>query len=88
MFHKIKSVLPLEDYILLVQFHNGATKTYDVKPLFEWKNVFKSLKENELFYGVYVDIGGYGVAWNDSIDISSEELWENGIDIESTTNNK
>ena len=46
MFHKIKSVLPLEDYILLVQFHNGATKTYDVKPLFEWKNVFKSLKEN------------------------------------------
>ena len=47
-----------------------------------------SLSEDELFYGVYVDIGGYGVAWNDSIDISSEELWENGIDIESTTNNK
>ena len=78
MFHKIKNVFPLEDYRLLVQFISGVTKIYDVKPLFGWKDIFKSLKENELFYAVYVDVGGNGIVWNDDLDLSSEELWENG----------
>ena len=81
MFHKVKSVFALEDYKLLVQFCVGVTKIYDVKPLFEWKNVFKTLKENNLFYGVFTDAGGYGVIWNDYVDISCEELWENGEEI-------
>ena len=85
-FHKIKTVLPLKDYCLLVQLCAGVTKIYDVKPLFDWKDIFKKLKENELFYEVYVDVAGYGVVWNDEIDISSEELWENGVDIESIIN--
>ena len=78
MFHKVKSVFPLDDYKLLVQFCVGVTKVYDVKPLFEWKNVFKTLKENNLFYDVAVDVGGYGVSWNDNVDLSCDELWENG----------
>ena len=78
MFHKIKNVFPLEEYRLLVQFVSGVTKIYDVKPLFTWKDIFKSLKDNELFYAVYVDVGGNGIVWNDDLDLSSEELWENG----------
>lgn len=78
MFHKVKSVFPLDDYKLLVQFCVGVTKVYDVKPLFEWKDVFKTLKENNLFYDVVVDAGGYGVSWNDNVDLSCDELWENG----------
>ena len=77
MFHKVKSVFPLDDYKLLVQFCVGVTKVYDVKPLFEWKDVFKTLKENNLFYDVVVDVGGYGVSWNDNVDLSCDELWEN-----------
>ena len=75
MFHKIKNVFPLENYRLLVQFISGVTKVYDVKPLFKWKDIFKSLKENELFFAVYVDVGGNGIVWNDDLDLSSEELW-------------
>ena len=78
MFHKVKSVFPLDDYKLLVQFCVGVTKVYDVKPLFEWKDVFKTLEENSLFYDVVVDVGGYGVSWNDNVDLSCDELWENG----------
>lgn len=78
MFHKVKSVFPLDDYKLLVHFCVGVTKVYDVKPLFEWKAVFKTLKENNLFYDVVVDVGGYGVSWNDNVDLSCDELWENG----------
>ena len=81
MFHKVKNVFPIEDYRLLVQFVSGVTKIYDVKPLFEWKTVFKTLKEFELFYGVAVDAGGNGISWNDYADLSCEELWENGVTI-------
>ena len=24
------------------------------------------------------DMGGYGVSWNDNIDLSAEEIWERG----------
>ena len=82
MFHKIKNVFPLQDYKLLVQFAVGVTKIYDVKPLFKWRDVFNTLKQNELFYGVYVDVGGNGIVWNDDVDLSCEELWERGKIVE------
>ena len=82
MFHKIKNIFPLEDYKLLVQFVSGVTKIYDVKPLFKWKEVFNTLKENGLFYDVSIDIGGNGIVWNDDVDLSCDELWENGKTIE------
>ena len=31
-----------------------------------------------LFEQVQVDSGGYGISWNDDIDLSCNELWENG----------
>ena len=78
MHYKIINVYPLSDYRLLAIFDNGVQKIYDLKPLFEWKEIFKSLKKNELFYGAYVDIGGYCIAWNDQIDLSSNEIWNHG----------
>ncbi|MCR4879678.1 MAG: DUF2442 domain-containing protein [Bacilli bacterium] len=78
MFHKIKNVLPLENYKLFIQFISGVSKIYDIKPLFKWREVFNKLKDKQLFYGVYVDIGGNGIVWNDELDLSCEELWENG----------
>ena len=80
MHHIISEVHPLSNYRLLAIFDSGEKKIYDVKPLFDWKDIFKKLKENELFYGVYVDTGGYGVSWNDQIDLSSDEIWNSGED--------
>ena len=82
MFHKIKNVSPLPEYKLSVQFAEGVTKIYDVKPLFQKIPVFKSLENNNDFSGVYVDVGGYGIIWNDELDLSCDELWENGIGVE------
>ena len=78
MHHIISEVHPLSNYRLLAIFDSGEKKIYDVKPLFDWKDIFKKLKENELFYGIYVDTGGYGIAWNDQIDLSSNEIWNHG----------
>lgn len=79
MFHKIKSVTPLSDYILSVQFSEGVTKRYDLKPLFDKYPMFLPLKEDDLlFSSVEVDVGGYGIIWNDDIDIACDELFFNG----------
>ncbi|RCX13838.1 uncharacterized protein DUF2442 [Anaerobacterium chartisolvens] len=78
MFHKIKSVTALPDYILLVHFSDGTAKQYDVKLLFKKFETFEQLKTPGLFSLVSVDTGGYGVSWNDDIDLSCNELWNNG----------
>ena len=83
MFHKIKSVTALEDHILSVQFSEGITKRYDVKPLFDKYPMFLPLKEDTaLFSSVEVDVGGYGIIWNDDIDIACDELFYNGETIQ------
>ena len=83
MFHKIKSVTALEDHILSVQFSEGITKRYDVKPLFDKYPMFLPLKENTaLFFSVEVDVGGYDIIWNDDIDIACDELFYNGETIQ------
>ena len=83
MFHKIKNVNALPDYKLNVQFCEGVTKIYDVGQLFEKYSFFTPLKDSpELFYSATVDQGGYGIIWNDYIDISCDELWANGQEIE------
>ena len=79
MFHKIKSVGVLSDYCLRVQFAEGVTKVYDVKPLFEkWESFLIFQSDPDLFSEVRVDIGGYGVIWNDELDLSCDELYSNG----------
>lgn len=82
MFHKIKNVSPLPEYKLSVQFAEGVTKIYDVKPLFAKIPAFKLLESNNDFGGVYVDVGGYGIIWNDELDLSCDELWENGVEVQ------
>ena len=77
-FHTIKSVTPLKDMILEVVFSNGICKKYDIKNLINTHKVFKELENAELFKKAKVDIGGYGIVWNEKIDLSSEEIWVNG----------
>ena len=83
MFHKIKNVSALPDYKLSVQFSEGVTKLYDVKTLFEKMPVFEDMKDNaQEFFSVSVDVGGYGIVWNDELDLSCDELWENGVQVD------
>ena len=73
MFHKIKSVAPLPEYRLLVSFAEGLSKTYDMKPLFVSYPVFAPLRDVPgLFQQVRTDPGGYGISWNDDLDLDSQ----------------
>ena len=83
MFHKVKEIIPLKNYILLATFEDGTVKTYDVSSLFNEIEIFNTLKEvSHLFEQVKVDVGGYGISWNDEIDLSCDELWDNGVSYE------
>ena len=79
MFLRIENVTPLDDFRLRVQFLDGETKIYDVRPLFDEIPVFRTRRDNSaLFSDIYVGKGGYGIIWNDEIDLSCDELWERG----------
>lgn len=79
-FHKVKEVKPLPDFQLAVIFTDGEKKQYDVKPLFSKWEAFSALKTVKgLFEQVRVDAGGYGIVWNDNIDLSCNELYYGGV---------
>jgi hypothetical protein len=74
---KIQSVKPLENKRLLVKFENGLEKIYDCHQLLH-REAFQSLDNEAFFKTVEVDLGGYGIVWNDDVDLSEYELWVNG----------
>lgn len=76
----ILSVCPHQDKKLLVKFSNGVEKLYDCAPLLQLES-FQLLQTEAFFKAVQVDPGGYGVSWNDDLDLSEYELWTNGSEL-------
>jgi len=80
MFHKIADIKALHNFLLWVVFRDGAETLYDVSPLFDKIPAFRDFKKTPgLFEQVKIDVGGYGISWNDDLDLGAEELWANGI---------
>ena len=80
---KINKVIPMDDMKLLVFFENGSVKQFDVGALSKDCPEFEVLRDPAIFQCVEGEPGGYGIAWNDELDCSEGELWENSIDISS-----
>ncbi len=82
MYRKIKSVRPLNNLKLSAVFQDGTEKEYNVGAL---SSVFPQFREfdtnQDLFAKVKVDVGGYGISWNDELDLSADEIWECGITV-------
>ena len=80
MFHKVKSVVPMQELKLLLEFQDDTKKIYDIKPLLKKWPAFQALYSvPKLFEQVHVDAGGYAVIWNDDIDLSCDELYDNSL---------
>ena len=72
---------------LIAQFDDGTVKRYDVSQLFSKHDVFKTFRTNPgLFSKARIDTGGYGVVWNEDIDLSANEIWANGTEIQTDFN--
>lgn len=81
---RVRSVTPLREKRLLVTFVNGVQKVYDCNRIMNLDR-FQSLKIEAFFKAVRVDIGGYGLSWDDETDLSEYELWNNGVELEQST---
>lgn len=79
MFHKVQCVEALADSKLKIEFADGTLKMYDISPLIQKYAPFQVLSDENLFRNVSVDTSGYGISWNDDVDLSCEELFEHGI---------
>jgi len=63
---------------LLVRFRNGVTKLYDCKRILKLP-AFEPLRNDDaLFRRAHVDEHGYGVIWNDDLDLAESEVWIGG----------
>lgn len=79
-FHKLIGVKPLPGYLLLADFADGVQTCYNVTGLFERIPAFLEFQNTPgLFELVRVDPGGYGISWNDDLDLSADELYQNGM---------
>lgn len=75
---RIISVIPNDDYTLLIKFDNGEVRIYEMKDsLF---GVFETLKNIKKFKEVFIDEHG-NIAWDRDNNIDSNIHWNNRIDI-------
>ena len=77
---RIIAVEPRGQTELLVRFDNGVEKSYDCGPLLGLPQ-FRLLATTAFFRAVRVDPGGYGISWNDNMDLSGYELWVGGTSL-------
>lgn len=83
MMHRIEEVLAKDNFIIEAIFFGGEIVQYDVKRLFGVFPQFELfIEDKELFFKVRVDTGGYGVSWNDNLDLDAETIWDEGILVE------
>jgi hypothetical protein len=72
----ITSIIPTDDFLLLIKFENGVEKKFDIRPLLELP-AFSPLKDTSVFKKV--SNKGYFIEWqNEEIDLSADTLWHEG----------
>lgn len=76
----VKSVQPMTDYRLLIEYENGERRIFDVKPYIvgDW---FGELKQEAMFRTVRPC--GSTVEWADGQDIAPHELYELSVSADS-----
>lgn len=65
-----------EGTILRVLFMDGLTKQYDMEHAIKDIPELEPLRNRETFLKGHLEMGG--IVWNDDLDISIEEIYENG----------
>lgn len=79
MIQRIKSIKPLDNYLLRVIFDDGKDCIYDVKEDIDTIEQYEDLRAIQgLFEQVQLDESRTCVFWNDKIDLPSDAIYEHG----------
>lgn len=83
MIPRIKSIQPLENFVLFVEFDDGKKVEYDVKDDINTLADFRVLEsERGLFQNVQLDSSRTCVYWTDRVDLASDIIGEYGKPVE------
>ncbi len=75
---RILKVKAIDDHTLIIKFTNQEVKQYNILHLLD-NPVFAPLRQPAFFKNFKVEQSGYGIVWNEDIDLSEYELWKNGM---------
>ncbi|MBR4452049.1 MAG: helix-turn-helix domain-containing protein [Clostridia bacterium] len=77
MFHKAVKIEYGKGTALFLTFQTGEVKEYDISVLFQKYPQMTALKNRRLFTSGKL-MGGYGIIWNDDLDLETETVYEEG----------
>ena len=80
MFHKAVKLEYGKGTTFYLTFQTGEVKEYDISVLFDKYPQLSALKNRKLFTSGKL-MGGYGIIWNDDLDIETETVYEDGITV-------
>ncbi|MGB9879292.1 MAG: DUF2442 domain-containing protein [Anaerolineae bacterium] len=75
---EIKSVYPLKDYHLILEFENDEYRIIDVKPFIKGP-VFEPIKNLAFFKQVRIDPDAGTVTWPNGADLDPDVLYEKSL---------
>ena len=78
MFHKAVKLEFMAGTILQLTFSTGEVKQFDMKTMFDIYPPLAALTDRSLFISGKLS-GGYGIIWNDELDIEVETIYEEGV---------
>ena len=84
MHRIITRIKPKENLLIEAVFADGEIVVFDVKTMFERYPVFRALENEDLFKSVIIDGVGYGISWNDELDLGSDGIYLRGDHIGKT----
>lgn len=75
---KISDVYIKKDYLILIIYVDGEKRMFDVGELLQYP-MFKSLLDYTIFKTIKVSIDKITIEWENGVDLSPEDLYENSI---------
>ena len=81
MYPSIKSVKPLSEYRLEIEFDTGEIKVFDMKPYLAI-GMFQKLRDETIFRTVHTSFDT--IEWENGIDFDPEVLYSNSATITKT----
>ena len=80
----------LQDVTVELTYQDGKVVQYDMSQMFIKYPQLEELRINrKLFESGHLDVGGYGIVWNDELDFDATSIYEDGVvvgEVETTIN--
>lgn len=79
MLHKATKIEYRDGTVLELSFNDGCVKQFDLALMFESYPQLRALTDRVLFTSGKLSPGGYGVVWNEELDLDASTVYLDGL---------